>query len=159
MDSEQVVCRKATITDVLTVFLINYLAHAITVLISPGSSHIAAGDAGLWSLLVPYKGIYAALRIIAKQVCFGRDALERARRAGALCCVYKIIADAGGTTYTYDNNLQSTSRDPSQAPASTASLSGLCSLTLSQALKSLPSPSPMSKHQSTASFIFPQVMA
>jgi hypothetical protein len=110
MDSEQLVCRKATITDVLTVFLINYLAHAITVLISPGSSHIGAGDAALWSLLVPYKGIYAALRIIAKQACFGRDALERAHRAGALCCVYKVTRDKlGNRAYSYDNNLQSMS--------------------------------------------------
>jgi len=108
MDSEQLVCRKATVSDVLTVFFINYLAHAITVLISPGSSHIAAGDAGLWSLLVPYKGIYAALRIIAKQACFGRDALERAHRAGALCCVYKVTRDErGNQAYTYDNNIQS----------------------------------------------------
>lgn len=105
MDSEQLVCRKATITDVLTVFFINYLAHAITVLISPGSSHIGAGDAALWSLLVPYKGIYAALRIIAKQACFSRDALKRAHRAGALCCVYKITRDElGNRAYYYDNN-------------------------------------------------------
>ena len=118
MDSEQVVCRKATISDVLTVFLINYLAHAITVLISPGSSHIGAGDAAWWSLLVPYKGIYAALRIIAKQACLGRDALERAHRAGALCCVYKITRDGlGRLEYSYDNDLNSTSSNGRRGPS------------------------------------------
>jgi len=104
---QEVICRKATVTDTLTVFLVNYLTHAITVLISPGSSPIAAGDAGLWSLLMPYKGIYSALRIIGKQACFGRDALQRARRAGALCCVYKAgLNEEGKVVYTYDNNLQ-----------------------------------------------------
>ncbi len=102
---QELVCRKATITDVLTVFLVNYLTHAMTVLISPGSSYIAAADAGLWSLLVPYRGIYFALRIISKQACFGRDALERAHRAGALCCVYKTSYSQGNAVYTYDNNL------------------------------------------------------
>ncbi|KAK5651252.1 hypothetical protein OQA88_12660 [Cercophora sp. LCS_1] len=128
-DSEQVVCRKATVTDVLTVFLINYLAHAVTVLISPGSSHIAAGDAGLWSLLVPYKGIYAALRIIARQACFGRDALERARRAGALCCVYKVVQDPSGSiAYTYDNNLQTFTVAPLSLSSANASIHGLIHL-------------------------------
>lgn len=93
---EQLVCRPAAITDVLTLFFTNYLVHAVTVLISPGSSAIASADAALWTLLVPYKGIYFALRVIAKRACFTFDPLQRAARAGALCCVYKTGIDAEG---------------------------------------------------------------
>ena len=109
MESErEVICRKATVTDVLTLFFVNYLTHAITVLISPGYSLAAAGDAALWSLLVPYKSIYHALRITARLAWFGRDPLQRARRAGALCCVYKEIRDREGKiAYTFDDELES----------------------------------------------------
>lgn len=66
MESEQqLVCRKAT--DVLTVFLVNYFTHSYhRPDLSGPFAHCSRGRGVVVALLVPYKGIYAALRIIAR---------------------------------------------------------------------------------------------
>jgi hypothetical protein len=88
--AQEELCRNADIADVLTIIFVNYVVHAVTVLTSPGTSPFATADAALWALLVPYKGITMALRVISKGACFTMDPLEKATRARALCCVYRI---------------------------------------------------------------------
>ncbi len=101
MAKEEVLCRDADIPDVLTIIFVNYVVHAVTVLTSPGTSAFAAADAALWALLVPYRGIMMALRVISKAACFTMDPLEKASRARALCCVYRTEGNRSYMPATY----------------------------------------------------------
>ena len=103
---KEVHCREAVVSDVLIFFLINYIVHAVTALKSPGSSIAATADAALVALLVPYKGIFFAVRVISLQAFFCRDPLQRAHRARALCCVVRTTVLEGKPAHTFDGGTE-----------------------------------------------------
>lgn len=83
----QVVCRPAQWTDVVKFFLLNYGLHAITVITRPGDTTWPSMTATILTIFVPFSGIHRALTQIYKFPRSEGDALQTARKAGALCAV------------------------------------------------------------------------
>ena len=75
--------------DYLVFLAANYLAHAITVVTSPGSSWNATLTSAVAALLLPVSGVGHALNGMWERAIFYRDPVTRAARAGALCMVVR----------------------------------------------------------------------
>lgn len=82
-------CLPAKWTDIAIFFLGNYIAHAATVVLQPGSSALNTAVAVIFACLLPGSGLARALRAIAAGLRFTRDELRVAARAGALCTFLK----------------------------------------------------------------------
>ncbi len=83
-------CRPATWTDIIIFYLGNYIAHAVTVISSPGQSVMRTFLTIMSSLLFPASGISKGLDAIFSLAKFAKTDLQVAARAGALCAVIRI---------------------------------------------------------------------
>lgn len=82
-----VVCSSASWQDMVTFFLVNYITHAVTVRISPGTKEIESAILIATSLLLPFRGTAQARDDIQRGTRFSTTNLQKAARAGALCVV------------------------------------------------------------------------
>lgn len=87
-------CRPAAWTDIVVFYLGNYVAHAATIVTTPGESPAHTLTTFLIALLWPGGGVRKGLEAILSGAIFARTELERAARSGALCAVVKR-PDAG----------------------------------------------------------------
>jgi hypothetical protein len=83
----KLLCLPTKWTDLAIFFIGNYIAHAATVLQTPGSSHHDSMMAAFVALLFPPSGMLKGLMGIMIGSTFGKTDLEIAARAGALCMV------------------------------------------------------------------------
>jgi hypothetical protein len=99
--SHTVCCRKAAWTDILTFYLGNYVAHAVTAKTFPGQSSAGTVFILVTALLFPISGGLRALRFIFNGAFRAKTSLQAAARAGALCMVvqlpqeYRVASDSG----------------------------------------------------------------
>ncbi|KAF6818871.1 nacht domain protein [Colletotrichum musicola] len=90
-------CKPASWTDVLVFFLGNYVAHAATVITSPGQTTLQTVTLTLSAVLFPNAGIRNGLRaIINRSQLESFSSLQKAARAGALLTVVKQDQEGGG---------------------------------------------------------------
>lgn len=82
-------CLPPQWTDYIFFFLGNYLAHAATILSSPGESARQKIENIVLAMAFPIYGMRRALGIFTLRPIFTRDPLQRAARANALCMVLK----------------------------------------------------------------------
>ena len=80
-----VVCGAASWVDVVAFFLLNYVAHAATIRHFPGDSTTTQIWWTACALFVPFAGVWRGCQSIANARPFDKDALVRAKYAGALC--------------------------------------------------------------------------
>lgn len=94
--NKKILCTPADWKDIVIFFLVNFVAHALTVVVLPGEGPVSHLTNALTSLLFPAFGAYRGLRAIfvgyeTIKKKFGDQAseeeqdLRKARRAGALC--------------------------------------------------------------------------
>jgi hypothetical protein len=106
--NEKIVCTPASWEDILIFFLVNYVAHALTVVVLPGEGPVSHLTNALTSLLFPAFGAYRGLRAIfvgyetikkkigdqsskeeKEEEKEQEQDLRKARRAGALCMIVR----------------------------------------------------------------------
>lgn len=98
--NKEILCTPAQWEDVLVFFLVNYVAHALTVVVLPGERPVSHLTNALTSLLFPAFGAYRGLRAIfvgyetikkkfGDQSSEEEQDLRKARRAGALCMIVR----------------------------------------------------------------------
>lgn len=81
----------ATWQDVFVFILVNYVTHAMTVNSLPGESVTASAFYNLVALLLPFTGAWRGIRAIKSAARFGKDQMQHAARAGALCVVARSM--------------------------------------------------------------------
>jgi hypothetical protein len=84
---QNVCCRKAAWTDLLTFYLGNYVGHAVTTKNLPGQSIGGSIFAIVAALFWPMSGALRGVRFILSGAVFANTELQAAARAGALCMV------------------------------------------------------------------------
>ncbi|CAG5137535.1 uncharacterized protein ALTATR162_LOCUS139 [Alternaria atra] len=83
-------CTPTKPIDLLTFYLLNYVAHAATVLTRPGERADDYFVSVIGSLLFPALGLYRGIEaILSGAVCVRDDDLRKAARSGALCVVVR----------------------------------------------------------------------
>jgi hypothetical protein len=82
-------CTPTQWTDVAMFFLLNYFAHAFTVISFPGESVREKIKICLTALLFPIAGVVRGMNSIVRLAFLGRNELEKAARSGALCMVVR----------------------------------------------------------------------
>ncbi|KAH8726398.1 hypothetical protein GQ44DRAFT_161546 [Phaeosphaeriaceae sp. PMI808] len=83
-------CTPAKAVDLLTFYLLNYVAHAATVLTRPGERADDYLVTVIGSLLFPSLGLYRGVEAILCGAVFTKnDNLRKAARSGALCIVVR----------------------------------------------------------------------
>ncbi|OCK87848.1 uncharacterized protein K441DRAFT_670173 [Cenococcum geophilum 1.58] len=98
--NKEILCTPAQWEDILVFFLVNYVAHALTVVVLPGEGPVSHLTNALTSLLFPAFGAYRGLRAIfvgyetikkkfGDQSSEEEQDLRKARRAGALCMIVR----------------------------------------------------------------------
>ncbi|KAF1958108.1 hypothetical protein CC80DRAFT_490775 [Byssothecium circinans] len=98
--NKKILCTPADWEDIVIFFLVNFVAHALTVVVLPGEGPASHLTNALTSLLFPAFGAYRGLRAIfvgyeTIKKKFGDQAseeeqdLRKARRAGALCMIVR----------------------------------------------------------------------
>jgi len=96
----KILCTPSDWQDILIFFLVNYVAHALTVVVLPGEGPLSHLTNALTSLLFPAFGAYRGLRAIfvgyetikkkfGDQSSEEEQDLRKARRAGALCMIVR----------------------------------------------------------------------
>ncbi|KAJ7160446.1 hypothetical protein C8R46DRAFT_369650 [Mycena filopes] len=86
---DRTLCTPMPIQDILSFFLANYIAHAVTVKSYPGESRRATLQSFLAALVMPASGLVRGLDAIARHAIFTKGKLDRAAQAGALCMVVR----------------------------------------------------------------------
>jgi len=87
---DNIVCGAASWTDIVAFFLLNYVVHAGTIRHFPGDSTTTQIWWTACAFFVPFAGVWRACESIANARPFEKDALERAKYAGALCMVHHL---------------------------------------------------------------------
>ncbi|KAK1752806.1 hypothetical protein QBC47DRAFT_416421 [Echria macrotheca] len=82
-----IVCRPADWADVASFFLINYVAHAATVVTNPGEKLPSVLFTTLLAVLFPVIGVLRGLRAIKSVAFNAKSELQKAAWAGALCTI------------------------------------------------------------------------
>jgi hypothetical protein len=80
-------CTPPKWTDIAIFFLGNYVAHAATIVTSPGESTLSVAIATIYALLFPVTGVVRGVKAIMSRAILGNTDLEKAARAGALYVV------------------------------------------------------------------------
>lgn len=92
-------CRPAAWTDILIFFLGNYVAHAATVVSTPGQSTLVTVFVIVMALLFPGGGVRTGMTAIRSLAKFASSDLQMAARAGALYAVVRAESfSEGGET-------------------------------------------------------------
>jgi len=84
-------CVEATWEDIVVFILINYVTHAMTVSSNAGEEPTSALFFSIAALVLPFAGAMRGISSISSGSIFGRDPLQRAARADALCIVARSI--------------------------------------------------------------------
>ena len=87
-------CLPTKWTDIVVFFFGNYIAHAATIRLEPGTSTIDTVLAIIWALLIPVSGVRMGIGGILSFAKFGKTDLQVAARAGALCQVIRTDLQA-----------------------------------------------------------------
>lgn len=87
-------CLPTAWTDIVVFFIGNYVAHAATIRLEPGTSIVDTVLAIIWALLIPVSGVQRGVRGILSFAKFGKTDLQIAARAGALCQVIRTDLQA-----------------------------------------------------------------
>jgi hypothetical protein len=87
-------CLPTKWTDVVVFFLGNYVAHAATIRLEPGTSTVDTVLFVVRALLIPVSGVNGGIRGILSLAKFGKTDLQIAARAGALCQVIRTDEQA-----------------------------------------------------------------
>ncbi|AEO66313.1 uncharacterized protein THITE_110760 [Thermothielavioides terrestris NRRL 8126] len=87
-------CVPPSWSDYIIFYFSNYVAHAATVIMSPGQGWRETIIVVLSALLLPGSGIQRAITAIRRRSRFQSDPLTRAARAGALCVVVREDGDS-----------------------------------------------------------------
>ncbi|KAE9369937.1 hypothetical protein N431DRAFT_469813 [Stipitochalara longipes BDJ] len=82
-------CLPTKWTDIVIFFLGNYVAHAATIRLEPGTNIVDTILAVVWALLIPICGVKCRVSGILSLAKFGKTDLQIAARAGALCQVIR----------------------------------------------------------------------
>jgi hypothetical protein len=82
-------CTPTTASDIIIFYLGNYVAHAATVVTLPGEKQRGVLVTIILSLLFPLSGIMRGLDAIVYHAKHGKNDLQKAARAGALCMVIR----------------------------------------------------------------------
>src|SRR5579862_4823187 len=85
--NSDLLCRPPEWTDLATFFFGNYIVHATTIMVFPGESRRSSMAVRIVAIFYPMIGLRRALAAILSSPIFGRNPLETAARAGALCMV------------------------------------------------------------------------
>ena len=93
-DSSETTCRPADWQSIITFFLLNYAAHAMTIVRYPGESPLATFYFSLTALLMPFSGIVKASISISVGSLRSPNALKQALYAGALVEVVEGKSDS-----------------------------------------------------------------
>jgi len=83
------ICVQAKWSDVFIFLLGNYVAHAATVVSSPGQSTATTVVSIIFALLSPARGFHLGIRTLFRLAFLGRTDLTKAARAGALVKVVR----------------------------------------------------------------------
>ncbi|KAF2499280.1 hypothetical protein BU16DRAFT_523786 [Lophium mytilinum] len=125
----EILCTPTQWEDILVFFLVNYVTHALTVVVLPGEGPGSHLTNALTSLLFPAFGAYRGLRAIfvgyeTVKKKFGDQSseeekdLRKARRAGALCMIVRssdwVPRDGDEIV---DNVLRVEAHEPSHEPS------------------------------------------
>jgi hypothetical protein len=81
------VCRPTKWYDILSFFLLNYIAHAATLKSLPGESIPVTIISILAALFFPASGVFRGFDALSSRANLADTELETAARAGALCTV------------------------------------------------------------------------
>ena len=87
-------CLPTKWTDIIVFFIGNYVAHAATIRLEPGTSIVDTVLAIIWTLLIPGSGVQRGVRGILSRAKFGKTDLQIAARAGTLCQVIRTDEQA-----------------------------------------------------------------
>jgi hypothetical protein len=82
-------CKAPEWTDVATFFFGNYIVHATTTVVFPGENRLTSMVVRIVAIFFPTIGLRRAVAAILYASVFGRNPLETAARAGALCMVIR----------------------------------------------------------------------
>ncbi|PQE27883.1 pogo transposable element protein [Rutstroemia sp. NJR-2017a BBW] len=82
-------CNPATWFDVLTFYLVNYAAHAVTTRSLPGERRYSLTRTIMMALFFPAAGAFRGILGIASLAVLQKTDLEKAASAGALCMVIR----------------------------------------------------------------------
>jgi hypothetical protein len=88
-------CKPAQWYEILAFFLTNYVAHAATVITSPGQHWTETLEISWLALLVPVSGIARAVSAVSEHSALEKAPIQQAARAGALCMVGRRITTVG----------------------------------------------------------------
>ena len=80
-------CVPAKVTDFITFYVGNYIAHVVTLNFSPGQQPTEKLALMLAALFYPLTGAVSGLLAVFSMAVFADTELRTAARAGALCCV------------------------------------------------------------------------
>jgi hypothetical protein len=88
----RLICRPANWTDIAVFYLGNYVAHAATVVLEPGTSPLGATSSIVCAIFFPGPGLSRAVEAIITGSTFARiikkNDIQAAASAGALCTVF-----------------------------------------------------------------------
>ncbi|TLD14146.1 uncharacterized protein PgNI_04843, partial [Pyricularia grisea] len=85
----KVLCQPTQWTDAISFILVNYLAHAGTIISQPGQSTFKSVFKVVLAFLLPGSGVLQGVNTIWNCAIFGSSNLQTAARAGALCAVVR----------------------------------------------------------------------
>jgi hypothetical protein len=97
-DSSETTCGPANWQTIVLFYILNYGAHAMTVVRLPGERDWDHFVAGLMALLLPFSGVYLAADRISHCMLGRTGALKRALYSGALC---EVVTDHRGFRQDY----------------------------------------------------------
>ena len=84
-------CSPSTWHDIAIFILVNYVAHAATVITRPGEPAVMKLAVMTLSLLFPTSGVLRGIQSSVRAAVFQKTDLDTARRAGALCAVVRTV--------------------------------------------------------------------
>ena len=107
-------CTPATLIDIATFLLLNYIAHGATIVSYPGEPAIDTLLCVVTSILFPTFGVIRAFNFIIRHpVLSAKTDLEVARRSGALCM---LVRSSSWKPQQGDNIRNALIEDPGNEP-------------------------------------------
>lgn len=93
-------CTPADWQSIVLFYVVNYGAHAFTVVSYPGEKTWFTTYSRFIALLLPFSGILKALELLVERSCFTSNPLRQALYARALCHVVRVNERNAAVTFT-----------------------------------------------------------
>ena len=93
-------CTAADWQTIVLFYIVNYGAHAFTVVAYPGEKMWFTTYSRFMALLLPFSGILKALEMLVERSCFTSNPLRQALYARALCHVVKVNENNAAIAFT-----------------------------------------------------------